>query len=51
MEFLRALIAMFLFMLFVAIIVAKADMLTLSNDAQILSLAIVAAGALAHSEK
>lgn len=51
MEFLKAVLAMFLFMFFVAIIVAKADVPMPSNDVQILSLAIVAAGALAHSEK
>lgn len=51
MEFLRAVVAMFLFMFFVAIIVAKTGIPMPSNDVQILSLAIVAAGGLAHSEK
>ena len=51
MEFLKAVLAMFLFMLFVAMIVATADMPMPSNDVQILSIAIVAAGALAHTEK
>ena len=51
MEFLKAALAMFLFMFFVLIIVAKADVPMPSNDVQFLSLAIVAAGALAHSEK
>ena len=50
MEFLKAVIAMYLFMFFVAIIVATVDMPLPSYDTQILSLAIVAAGALAHSE-
>lgn len=51
MEFLRALIAMFLFMIFVAAVCAQYDMPLPSYDTQVLSLAIVAAGALAHSEK
>jgi len=50
-EFLKAVLAMFLFMFLLAIIVAKTDMPMPSNDVQILSLAIVAAGALAHTEK
>jgi hypothetical protein len=50
-EFLKAVIAMYLFMFFVAIIVAIEDMPLPSYDTQVLSLAIVAAGALAHSEK
>ena len=51
MELLRALIAMFLFMFFVASVCAKYNIPLPSNDTQILSLAIVAAGALAHSDK
>lgn len=51
MEFLKALIAMFLFMFFVAGVCAKYDIPLPSYDTQVLSLAIVAAGALAHSEK
>ena len=51
MELLRALIAMFLFMFFVAGVCAKYDIPLPSYDTQVLSLAIVAAGALAHSGK
>jgi hypothetical protein len=51
MEFLKALIAMFLFMFFVAGVCAKYDIPLPSYDTQVLSLAIVAAGALAHSDK
>lgn len=51
MEFLKALIAMFLFMLFVTVVCSKYDMPLPSYDTQVLSLAIVAAGALAHTEK
>lgn len=51
MEFLKALIAMLLFMIFVTGVCAKYDMPLPSYDTQVLSLAIVAAGALAHSEK
>ena len=51
MEFLKALIAVFLFVLFVTVVCAKGGIPLPSNDTQVLSLAIVAAGALAHSEK
>ena len=51
MEFIKALIAMFLFMLFVTVVCAKSDIPLPSYDTQVLSLAVVAAGALAHSEK
>jgi len=51
MEFLKAILAMFLFMLFVMVVCAKGDIPLPSNDTQVLSLAIIAAGALAHSEK
>lgn len=51
MELLRALIAMYLFMIFVTVVYAKCDIPLPSYDTQVLSLAIVAAGALAHSEK
>lgn len=51
MEFLKALIAMFLFMIFVIVVCAKGGIPLPSNDTQVLSLAIVAAGALAHSDK
>lgn len=51
MEFLKAILAMFLFAFFVLIVVARSSAQMPSNDVQFLSLAIVAAGALAHSEK
>lgn len=51
MEFIKAILAMFLFAFFASIIVAKSGTPMPSNDEQILSLAIVAAGALVHSEK
>lgn len=51
MEFLKALIAMFLFMSLVTGVCAKYDMPLPSYDTQVLSLAIVAAGVLAHSDK
>ena len=51
MEFLKALIAMFLFMVFVMGVCTKCDIPLPSYDTQVLSLAIVAAGALAHSDK
>lgn len=51
MEFLRAFIAMFLFACLMTILVVKCGVVSPSNDVQFLSLAIVAAGALAHSEK
>ncbi len=51
MELLRALIAMFLFMIFVVVVCEKGNIPLPSYDTQVLSLAIVAAGALAHSEK
>lgn len=51
MEFLRAFVAMFLFAFFMTILVMKCGVASPSNDVQFLSLAIVAAGALAHSEK
>lgn len=51
MEFLKALIAMFLFMLFVTVVCSKYDLPLPSYDTQVLSIAIVAAGALAHSDK
>ncbi len=51
MEFLKAFVAMWLFMLFITVVCAKCDAPLPSNDTQVLSLAIVAAGALAHTEK
>lgn len=51
MEFIKALIAMFLFVFFITIVCAKGGIPLPSNDTQVLSLAIVAAGALAHSDK
>jgi len=51
MELLRALIAMYLFMIFVMVVCAKGDIPLPSYDTQVLSLAIVAAGVLTHSEK
>lgn len=51
MEFLKAFVAMFLFMVFVIAVCAKSDIPLPSYDTQVLSLAIVAAGALAHSDK
>ena len=51
MEFLKAFVAMWLFMLFIMFVCSKGDIPLPSYDTQVLSLAIVAAGALAHSEK
>lgn len=51
MELLRALIAMFLFMSIVTFVCAEYDIPLPSYDTQVLSLSIVAAGALAHSDK
>lgn len=49
MEFLKAFVAMLLFVIFM--IIALPESYSISNDAQCICLAIVAAGALAHTEK
>lgn len=51
MEFFKAVVAMFLFMIFVIVVCAKSGTPLPSYDTQVLSLAIVAEGALAHTEK
>ncbi len=51
MEFLKALIAMWLFAVLMSALTAKGDVSPISNDTQCICLAIVAAGALAHTEK
>lgn len=51
MEFLKAFLAMWLFAVFILVMTAKGGISPISNDAQCISLAIVAAGALAHTEK
>lgn len=50
MEFLKALVAVMLFALFLSIVQAQSG-IVISGDAIMTCLAIVAAGALAHSEK
>ena len=51
MEFLKAFVAMWLFTIFILVLTAKGNVSPISNDTQCLCLAIVAAGALAHTEK
>lgn len=51
MEFLKAILAMWLFAIFILVLTAQGDVSPISTDAQCISLAIVAAGALAHTEK
>ena len=51
MEFLKAFIAMGLFAIFILGLTAKGNVSPIFNATQCLCLAIVAAGALAHTEK